>query len=531
MGFLKIRFLGLFLFFINILITNVSANTLAIDSPIKIGVYEDPPYISIDSKDKISGYYADFMKLLQKEENFEYELIVSNFSDGFKSLKDGTIDVMLGISFASERKEYIEFSKFKLAYESFTLLTKKDIPYGNFSELNDLTIGLIENYSSSKHALNFLERKGVKNLVPIYAKDLESLEKLLEEGTIDIMMGSSNRPTNYNLIYDFMATPTYIGANKNSTDILEFLDRQIEKIYLRNNKELITLYNKHFHYKESTKSIIIILIFTILVIVTLLILPKLKTYRCKNRIRYKMNTNKYLIYYQAIYNPKTDNIIGFESLLRLKGNDNSILPPSEFLPEIESNNMLFEISLWILEKIINDYNSIYKCTSKDNNDLYLSMNLSINEIENEYFVDKAIEILSNSNIGHNKICLEIVEKVKIDNVDILDRTIKKLKDAGFKIAIDDFGMEYSNLDILKKLDFDIVKLDKYFVDDLGSCQIKQEVIEFISKIATVTNKSLIIEGVEEKYQLDTIKLLQNNKLYIQGYFYSKPLPLEEILNT
>ena len=192
--------------------------------------------------------------------------------------------------------------------------------------------------------------------------------------------------------------------------------------------------------------------------------------------------------------------------------------------------MLFEVSLWILQKIIKAYPLISNHINNENN-LYISMNLSLNEIRDENFVNSAIEILSKSNIGPNKICLEIVENVKIDKLDVLNTSIKKLKDAGFKIAIDDFGIEYSNLDVLKKLDFDIVKLDKYFVDDLYSCEIKQEVIRFVSKIATVTNRSLIIEGVEEEYQLDLIKSIENSKLYIQGYFYSKPLPLEEILNT
>lgn len=243
------------------------------------------------------------------------------------------------------------------------------------------------------------------------------------------------------------------------------------------------------------------------------------------------NLTPILVYYQPILSPHTNKIIGFEGLLRLLVDDNKVLSPYHFIKEIENNNMLFEISLWILAAIIKDYKSLEICTDKDSENLYISMNLSINEIENESFVNAAIEILSKSNIGPNKICLEIVEKVKFHNLDVLNKSIRKLKDAGFKIAIDDFGIEYSNLDILKKLDFDIIKLDKYFIDDICNCSIKQEVILFVSNISHKTNRSLVIEGVEEEYQLDLIKSLENKRLYVQGYIYSKPMPIEEILNN
>ena len=209
-----------------------------------------------------------------------------------------------------------------------------------------------------------------------------------------------------------------------------------------------------------------------------------------------MANDKYLVYYQPILNPHTNKIIGFEGLLRLLVDDNKVLSPYHFIKEIEDNDMLFEVSLWILQRIIKAYPLISNHINNENN-LYISMNLSLNEIRDENFVNSAIEILSKSNIGPNKICLEIVENVKIDKLDVLNTSIKKLKDAGFKIAIDDFGIEYSNLDVLKKLDFDIVKLDKYFVDDLYSCEIKQEVIRFVSKSLQLQIDRLLLKVLKK----------------------------------
>ncbi|MCU9811703.1 EAL domain-containing protein [Paraclostridium sp. AKS81] len=105
---------------------------------------------------------------------------------------------------------------------------------------------------------------------------------------------------------------------------------------------------------------------------------------------------------------------------------------------------------------------------------------------------------------------------------------RKLKKCGFMIAIDDFGVEYSNLDILEKLDFDIVKIDKYFIDSIESSIFVKEIIIFLSNICKATNKSIVCEGVEYKCQKDFIKNIKNEKIYIQGYYYFKPLSINEI---
>ncbi|MBM6839917.1 EAL domain-containing protein, partial [Clostridium saudiense] len=99
------------------------------------------------------------------------------------------------------------------------------------------------------------------------------------------------------------------------------------------------------------------------------------------------------------------------------------------------------------------------------------------------FVKKAIKILYKSNLEPNKICLEIIERVKMNDLDKINKNIDLLKGAGFKIAIDDFGVEYSNLDVLQKLDIDTIKIDKNFVDGIGKDIIRNEIVLFISKIA------------------------------------------------
>lgn len=190
--------------------------------------------------------------------------------------------------------------------------------------------------------------------------------------------------------------------------------------------------------------------------------------------------------------------------------------------------MFVEMNTWILERVIYDYKVISNYECYKNKDFYISINLSFEELENEYFVNKIIEIANKNKIKPGSICLEIVEKIGIKDLKNIKTTIDNLKNNGFKIAIDDFGIEYANLNILEIIAFDIIKLDKYFADNIVKSKINKEVIKFLSNITLITNKYFIIEGVEESSQIDEIQKICHNKLYIQGYFYSKPLPIEEL---
>lgn len=257
-------------------------------------------------------------------------------------------------------------------------------------------------------------------------------------------------------------------------------------------------------------------------------IPKGKQMKIKNKIRFNMNQNRYLLQYQPIYNPRNRTVVAFEALLRLQDESNQLIPPYRYIPEIENNNMLFEISLWILKRVISEYEEIRTYDCVKNQDFYISINISLNELENPRFVKAAKEILAQSNLGPNKICLEIVERIKTKHLSKVSKNLMLLKQAGFKIAIDDFGTEYSNLHLLLNLDTDIIKIDKCFVEGIDENIVKKEIITFISQIAKLKNKTVILEGVEEELEARTIKEMPYNCLYVQGYYYNKPLFKHEI---
>lgn len=529
--YMKFRYLTLIMIIINMFYINPYAENVKQDEIIKVGIYEYKPYSYIGKNGEVKGYYSELLDLLQKQKNFKYEYVVCDFSDGLKQLEYGDIDIMLGLTITPDRKEKILFNKNRIAIEKHGIYTDKNIQYGDLEKLKGLRIGLVEESVSSEWILNYFEFKNIE-VEPVFDKKFHNLENLLKEDKVDLIMADAGIDTEYNLVYEFISDQVYIGANKNKGYIIDYLDELIEKSSQKDNNVIEELHNKYFNPVDKLEyiryiSMSIMLIIILAMLCIFIIIPKMKLKTIKNKIRTKMNNNSYFLHYQPIYNPKNNSVVGFEALIRLKDKNGNIIPPYRFISEIEDNDMLAEISIWILNKITSDY---YMISSYENinNNIYISMNVSLNEIENEEFVDKAIEILLKSNIESKRICLEITERVKMENLDKLNKSIKRLKDAGFKIAIDDFGVEYSNLDVLKKLDFDVIKLDKYFIDDVCDCNIKEEIIMFMSKIAKRNGKALIIEGVEDESQNELIKSIYNERLYVQGYLYNKPMPIEQI---
>ena len=439
---------------------------------------------------------------------------------------------MLGIPILDSTTKDFIFNKNPIFEEKFGVYSKKYVTLDLLKNFNIVRLGLVEDDYNANWILSFFDTNNI-NIDITYAKTYKELEQLIEEDKIDLMVDSGYKKSNYNLIYEFSGRQVYIAGNKNNRDILEKIDKAILDFKSKEENQLTDIYEEYFNTTEKKieDNNLVFLIASIIICLLLsliLFIPLIKRINIKNKIRARIANDRYLLQYQPIYNPRENSIVGFEGLLRLIDENNKLVPPYKFIPEIEKNNMLYDISLWILEKAIYDYYKIKKYKSMHEKDFYISINISLNEIENDDFVKKYINILSKSNLGPNKICLEIIERVKINDLNKITRNINLLKVAGFKIAIDDFGVEYSNLDVLHKLDVDIIKVDKNFVDGIGKDMIKSETILFISRIARAKNKSIVLEGVEEEEQHIEIKKIKHEHLYVQVYYYNKPINIESI---
>lgn len=502
---------------------------------IRVGFYEYKPYYYINKKGEREGYYHELLELLTKEINIKFEYIDCDFSNAMKKLEDGEVDILLGANYSAERAKTFAYTDHYIGTETFGIYTNEDISYGKLSELEGLKFAFIENEANSKWILNFLQDKNI-NIKPISVSADRDLLKLLRDKEVDAITATiENEDVQvYKKIYEYSTGPVYLVGNRASANIVSKFNDELERYADLGISPIHELNEKYFGKNDSLENkntlLLVTLFFILSIIIIFLIIKKMYPMAKKNRIQHaireRMKENRYLIYYQPIVNPKSETIVGFEALLRYNHPTKGLLNPFDFLKEIEDNDMLYEVSIWILKKIIKDYKRIHKFDNMLENKFYISMNVSLKEIENKDFIDKIIKIIDKSNLENNSICLEILENVGISDLNKINDSIKKLRSSGFMIAIDDFGVEYSNLSILKKFEFDIIKLDKYFMNNIFEQSVRQEIMKFLSNISIITNKSLVAEGVENIEQRDMIKYIKNDRFYIQGYFYSKPVEIE-----
>ncbi len=517
--------------------SNTHANYSKEDEKVlKIGFYSYEPYYYFDKDNKPTGYYNDLIEYISKDLGFKYKYVFCDVSQATDKLEKGEVDLLLGINKTPNRSEKFIYTDHYISVETYGIYTGKDISYGNLDELDHIKFGYIPNEANSDWILELFKERDI-NIIPVKANSYKEMDKLLINGKVDATISTidNNSLNKMQKIFEYSAGPVYIAGNKSNQDIISKIDRKLEEYSNSNNNPIEKLNVKYFNKGNNINfkaEIIIIILCIILIICIAFIIFKIKMpyinkIKAKKVIREDLISGNYFLMYQPIINPKKNIIVGFEGLLRLNKYGH-ILTPYYFLEDIEENDMLFEVSLYILKKAINDYELIRNLENIKNEKIYLSVNMSLNEIENDEFINEICLISKELNMKKDSICIEIVERVGINDLSKINNSIKKLKECGFMLAIDDFGVEYSNLDILEKVDFDIVKLDKYFIDDIDKSLIIKEIVNFLSNLCKITNKTIISEGVECLYQKEIIKNMDNDKFYIQGYFYSKPVDIADI---
>ena len=502
---------------------------------IKVGFYEYYPYYYLNKNSIPDGYYNELLEVISNKLNLNYEYVDCNITNALQKLKSGEIDLVFGISKTPDREKEYEFTDHYINNDNFAIYTNKNIKSGDLKALNGLKMGYLKGEENNEWILRFLNNKGINVNIKNVSNYLQDKEYLYNN-KVDFVVENTRSNLNYEnknikKIFEFSSGPVYIVSRKDNKKLIERIDSVLGDLEENEEQKDVNLYSKYFNeYLDKLKNeklLIVIFLMIILAFIYKKRKDKIFAIRAKRKIRCYMKNDKYILYYQPIVDPKTNKVKGFESLLRLN-KDGKILSPYSFIKEIEDNNMSLEISLWLLKKIIADYRIIkdYKLVKGSN--FYISLNVSFKEIENPKFLRALMKIAKDYKIYDCNICLEIVEKFGMEDIGIIQSAIRIIKEYGFSIAIDDFGVEYSNLDLLNKIDSDIVKLDKYFADNLDKSIINKKTVEFISEICRISNRTIVFEGVEEKYQVDIVKAFPYEKIYIQGYFYSKPVDIETL---
>ncbi len=228
---------------------------------------------------------------------------------------------------------------------------------------------------------------------------------------------------------------------------------------------------------------------------------------------------QYLMYLQPKYSISKNEIIGAEALVRWKHPERGMIYPDQFIPIIEENGFIRKVDYYIWEEACR---FIRRCQDEGLGDCPISVNVSRAHLRDNECIMMLDDMITKTGIPRKLLELEITETV--DDQQVSSKAFQ-LKEEGFTLLMDDFGSGYSSLNILLETPFDVIKLDKKFMENMMVSAKGRLILEQVVSMANRLGLGLLAEGVETKEQ---VELLQNIGCdQVQGYYYAKPMAAED----
>ncbi len=235
--------------------------------------------------------------------------------------------------------------------------------------------------------------------------------------------------------------------------------------------------------------------------------------------------DEFKIYLQPKWDVVNDCLVGAEALVRWIKNDGSMIYPSDFIPLFETNGFIEKLDFHMLEMLCKRLRDL------EQDEKYKLVPISINQsrilINNPDYVKNVEKVISRYDIDVKNLEIEITETVFFDEKNKMIEVVKQLKELGLNLAMDDFGSGYSSLNILRDIPFDILKIDREFVSESVASKSSIIIMQKIIEMAKGLEIKVICEGVETKEQIDTLRDL--GCTMVQGYYYDKPIPMDDFL--
>ena len=234
-----------------------------------------------------------------------------------------------------------------------------------------------------------------------------------------------------------------------------------------------------------------------------------------------LENNEFIPYYQPKYSLTKKEIVSCEVLARWKTAE-GILAPSKFISRADRSGLLQRIDLSIFEAAMKDLGDALK---RGRRVVPVSVNFSLYEFFSRDFLTTIKRVLEDNQVPPSLLEIEITETTSKVNQFLSNQVIKRLKDLGIRILMDDFGSGYSQMDNLRQIPFDAIKIDKSFTDKILTDDKIRSIVRFLIQLIHDSDMEAIVEGVETKEQVEMLKKMKVDT--IQGFYYSKPLPLNE----
>ena len=238
-----------------------------------------------------------------------------------------------------------------------------------------------------------------------------------------------------------------------------------------------------------------------------------------------LNDPRVEVYCQPVLNIATGKYDTAEALMRMRLPETGMVFPDVFIPIAEENGYIHTLSLIILFKTCL---RIKKMMAQGYYVLRISVNFSVSELRDPSFCEDINRIIKDVGIPHDKIAIEITESQNESEFRFVKDRINELRQSGIKFYLDDFGTGYSNFERIMELPFDIIKFDRSLVIACGTDEKSEKMVSHLAGMFAAMNYSVLYEGIETEQ--DEEKCIRMSARYLQGYKYSKPIPIEELTN-
>ncbi|ETI60468.1 putative bifunctional diguanylate cyclase/phosphodiesterase [Marinomonas profundimaris] len=246
--------------------------------------------------------------------------------------------------------------------------------------------------------------------------------------------------------------------------------------------------------------------------------------RIENDLKTAIEKDQFILYYQPQVDAETFDIVGVEALIRWEHPELGLIPPDDFIPIAEESDYINELGRWVLHKACEQFGQWMKYPNVEKMTFTIAVNLSARQLKDTGLVKYLLECIERYQIPPEKLELELTES-SLESSLVALAMLKSLSDLGVKLALDDFGTGYSSLSHLNKYPFNILKIDKSFVQHIESEE-EASLLKAISSFAHSLNYETVAEGVETELQRDICCRLGVKRL--QGYLFSRPIPPEDL---
>ncbi|HRQ65075.1 MAG TPA: EAL domain-containing protein [Xanthomonadaceae bacterium] len=238
------------------------------------------------------------------------------------------------------------------------------------------------------------------------------------------------------------------------------------------------------------------------------------------QLREALAANRIQVHYQPVVDLRTGACVGAEALARWEVEPGEWISPEVFIPMAERSGLIARITLSVLSTVLRDMGDMLR----DSREFCVNLNLGSEDLLGNHFAQALSKRLEAAGVAPQRLKLEITERVLLNDDDTRARIVD-LRRRGHAVIIDDFGTGYSSLSYLEKLELDALKIDKSFVDGIGTGAVTGGVIGHIIEMADSLGLGMVAEGIERAEQVDW--LLQRDVRYGQGHFFGRPLSAED----